>query len=29
VAANVKAGQWRPTPEDLAELDRITSAAQR
>jgi aryl-alcohol dehydrogenase-like predicted oxidoreductase len=24
VAANVKAGQWRPTTEDLAELDRIT-----
>jgi aryl-alcohol dehydrogenase-like predicted oxidoreductase len=25
VRANVKAGQWRPTVEDLAELDRITS----
>jgi aryl-alcohol dehydrogenase-like predicted oxidoreductase len=27
VAANVKAGQWRPTAEDLAELDAITSPA--
>ncbi|HST48078.1 aldo/keto reductase [Jatrophihabitans sp.] len=26
VAANVKAGQWRPTAEDRAELDRITAA---
>jgi aryl-alcohol dehydrogenase-like predicted oxidoreductase len=25
VHANVKAGQWQPTAEDLAELDRITS----
>jgi aryl-alcohol dehydrogenase-like predicted oxidoreductase len=25
VAANVKAGQWQPTAEDLAEIDRITS----
>jgi aryl-alcohol dehydrogenase-like predicted oxidoreductase len=25
VAANVKAGQWRPTAEDRAEIDRITS----
>ncbi|MDQ1730110.1 MAG: hypothetical protein QOK10_269 [Pseudonocardiales bacterium] len=25
VAANVKAGQWRPTAEDQAEIDRITS----
>jgi aryl-alcohol dehydrogenase-like predicted oxidoreductase len=24
VAANVKAGQWIPTAEDLAEIDRIT-----
>ena len=24
VAANVKAGEWRPTAEDLAEIDRIT-----
>jgi aryl-alcohol dehydrogenase-like predicted oxidoreductase len=24
VAANVKAGEWRPTVEDLAEIDRIT-----
>jgi len=29
VAANVKAGQWQPTPEDLAELDRITSASRQ
>jgi aryl-alcohol dehydrogenase-like predicted oxidoreductase len=26
VAANVKAGQWRPTAEDLGEIDRITSS---
>ncbi len=26
VAANVKAARWRPTAEDQAELDRITSA---
>jgi aryl-alcohol dehydrogenase-like predicted oxidoreductase len=26
VAANVKAGQWRPTAEDRAEIDRITAA---
>jgi aryl-alcohol dehydrogenase-like predicted oxidoreductase len=26
VAANVKAGQWRPTAEDRAEIDRITSS---
>jgi aryl-alcohol dehydrogenase-like predicted oxidoreductase len=25
VAANVKAGEWRPTAEELAEIDRITS----
>jgi aryl-alcohol dehydrogenase-like predicted oxidoreductase len=25
VAANVKAGEWRPSTEDLVELDRITS----
>jgi aryl-alcohol dehydrogenase-like predicted oxidoreductase len=25
VAANVKAGEWRPTADDLAEIDRITS----
>jgi aryl-alcohol dehydrogenase-like predicted oxidoreductase len=25
VAANVKAGQWQPSAEDLAEIDRITS----
>ena len=25
VVANVKAGEWRPSVEDLAELDRITS----
>jgi aryl-alcohol dehydrogenase-like predicted oxidoreductase len=25
VAANVKAGEWRPSVEDLAEIDRITS----
>jgi aryl-alcohol dehydrogenase-like predicted oxidoreductase len=25
VRANVKAGQWQPTAEDLAELDRITA----
>jgi aryl-alcohol dehydrogenase-like predicted oxidoreductase len=25
VAANVKAGEWRPTAEDLAEIDRITA----
>jgi aryl-alcohol dehydrogenase-like predicted oxidoreductase len=24
VAANVKAGQWIPTTDDLAEIDRIT-----
>jgi aryl-alcohol dehydrogenase-like predicted oxidoreductase len=29
VAANVKAGQWRPTAEDLSEIDRITSSRQR
>jgi len=27
VAANVKAGAWQPTAEDLAEIDRITSPA--
>jgi aryl-alcohol dehydrogenase-like predicted oxidoreductase len=26
VAANVKAGQWQPTAEDRAEIDRITSS---
>ncbi|MGW4369014.1 aldo/keto reductase [Nocardia takedensis] len=26
VEANVRAGQWRPTPEDLAEIDRITAS---
>jgi aryl-alcohol dehydrogenase-like predicted oxidoreductase len=26
VAANVKAGQWQPTPQDLAEIDRLTAA---
>jgi aryl-alcohol dehydrogenase-like predicted oxidoreductase len=25
VVANVKAGEWRPTAEDVAEIDRITS----
>jgi aryl-alcohol dehydrogenase-like predicted oxidoreductase len=25
VAANVKAGEWRPTAVELAEIDRITS----
>ncbi|MGO9902375.1 MAG: aldo/keto reductase [Solirubrobacteraceae bacterium] len=25
VAANVKAGEWQPTADDLAEIDRITS----
>jgi len=25
VEANVRAGQWQPTPEDLAEIDRITA----
>lgn len=25
VAANVKAGEWRPSAEDLAEIDRITA----
>jgi aryl-alcohol dehydrogenase-like predicted oxidoreductase len=25
VAANVKAGQWQPTAEEQAEIDRITS----
>jgi aryl-alcohol dehydrogenase-like predicted oxidoreductase len=28
VAANVKAGQWRPTEEDRREIDRITSGRQ-
>ncbi|MCC3314496.1 aldo/keto reductase [Nocardia africana] len=27
VEANVRAGQWQPTAEDLAEIDRITSAS--
>ncbi len=26
IEANVKAGAWQPTPEDLAEIDAITSA---
>ena len=26
VVANVAAGEWLPTPDDLAELDRITGA---
>lgn len=26
VAANVKAGEWRPTAEELAEIDRITKS---
>ncbi|WP_156055551.1 hypothetical protein [Nocardia sp. NRRL WC-3656] len=25
--ANVRAGQWQPTAEDLAEIDRITSVS--
>jgi aryl-alcohol dehydrogenase-like predicted oxidoreductase len=29
VAANVKAGQWRPIAEDLEEIDRITSSRQQ
>uniref|UniRef100_UPI001427A5AF aldo/keto reductase n=1 Tax=Nocardia aobensis TaxID=257277 RepID=UPI001427A5AF len=27
VEANVRAGQWQPTAEDLAEIDRITSVS--
>jgi aryl-alcohol dehydrogenase-like predicted oxidoreductase len=27
VVANVKAGEWQPTADDLAEIDRITSGA--
>jgi aryl-alcohol dehydrogenase-like predicted oxidoreductase len=27
VAANVRAGEWQPTADDLAEIDRITSPA--
>jgi aryl-alcohol dehydrogenase-like predicted oxidoreductase len=26
IAANVAAGEWEPSPEDLAEIDRITGA---
>ncbi len=29
VAANVKAGEWQPTADDLAEIDRITSPSGR
>jgi aryl-alcohol dehydrogenase-like predicted oxidoreductase len=29
VAANAKAGEWRPSVEDLAEIDRITSGGRR
>jgi aryl-alcohol dehydrogenase-like predicted oxidoreductase len=29
VAANVKAGHWRPTADDWSEIDRITSPQPR